>query len=148
MVLDYLHELGDYQLIVVGEEDSTQSITFSKNPKHKTVKIKYTDRIVDFYYICDTFFFPTMYEPFGLVILEAAAMGMQIITRRNSVGASELLEGLPEVYFIDDGEQMIPNIEYLDRRDKEKIRQERLERFKNYTWVKSSEQLLNFLKKT
>ena len=146
-MLNYLENLPAYQLIVVGEKDATGSIHFSENPNHKTVKIKYTDRITDFYNICDAFFFPTMYEPFGLVILEAAAMGLQIITRLHEVGASELLKGLTEVYFIDDnkGDHKIPDIQYLSRQDKEKIRQERLERFKNYTWAKSSEQLLKFL---
>ena len=37
---------------------------------------------------------PTLYEPFGLVLIEAAAMGMNIVTTRNCVGASELLENL------------------------------------------------------
>ena len=147
-VLSCLSNLPEYQLIVVGEKDATGSILFSENPKHKTVKVKYTNRITDFYNISDSFFFPTMYEPFGLVILEAAAMGLQIITRLQEVGASELLKGLAEVYFIDDhkGDNKIPAIQYLSREDKEKIRQERLQRFKNYTWVKSSEQLLKFLK--
>jgi len=147
-VLDYLGNLPEYQLIVVGEKDATGSIVFSENPNHKTVKVKYTNRITDFYNISDSFFFPTMYEPFGLVILEAAAMGLQIITRLQEVGASELLKGLTDVYFIDDnnGNHKIPDIQYLSRQDKEKIRQARLERFKNYTWVKSSEQLLKFLK--
>ncbi|OFZ48716.1 MAG: hypothetical protein A2381_05195 [Bdellovibrionales bacterium RIFOXYB1_FULL_37_110] len=145
-VLEYLGHLEEYQLIVVGEKDSTGSIIFSENPKHITVRIKYTNRIADFYAISDSFFFPTMYEPFGLVILEAAAMGLQIITRRQEVGASELLVGLPEVYFIDDKDSRMPTIRYLNRQDKEKIRCERLARFQSYTWLKSSEQLLKFLK--
>jgi UDP-glucose:(heptosyl)LPS alpha-1,3-glucosyltransferase len=44
-----------------------------------------------YYAAADLFVFPTLYEPFGNVHLEALASGLPVITTRNS-GASEIIE--------------------------------------------------------
>lgn len=53
--------------------------------------IQHSKNIRDYYWASDVFFFPTVYEPFGLVILEAMASGLPCVVSP-SAGGSELIE--------------------------------------------------------
>jgi UDP-glucose:(heptosyl)LPS alpha-1,3-glucosyltransferase len=44
----------------------------------------------DFFYAADLFIFPTLFDPFGTVVVEAMAAGLPVITSRR-VGAAELI---------------------------------------------------------
>ncbi len=52
--------------------------------------IQHSKNIRDYYWLSDMFFFPTFYEPFGLVVLEAMACGLPCLVS-SSAGASELI---------------------------------------------------------
>lgn len=83
---------GNVKLLVVGED----------NPelyKELALKLGFLDNIIfagfvpdisEYYAASDIFVFPTRYEPFGLVITEAMASGVAVITSRNA-GAAELM---------------------------------------------------------
>jgi len=71
----------------------------NKSEKELVEKLGLIDRIhwvpltreVERYFACaDCFVFPTLYEPYGMVISEAMASGIPVITSRNA-GASELI---------------------------------------------------------
>ena len=51
--------------------------------------------------ISDAFVFPTVYEPFGLVITEAMACGLPVVTSR-CAGAAELIEDGKEGLLLSD----------------------------------------------
>jgi UDP-glucose:(heptosyl)LPS alpha-1,3-glucosyltransferase len=53
--------------------------------------IPFTDEIAKFYAAADTFLFPTTYDAFGMVVLEAMAMGNPVIVSRRA-GVAELIE--------------------------------------------------------
>ncbi len=53
--------------------------------------IQHCKNVRDYYWASDLFFFPTVYEPFGLVILEAMASGLPCVVSA-SAGGSELIE--------------------------------------------------------
>ncbi|MDH4029039.1 MAG: glycosyltransferase family 4 protein, partial [Nitrospirota bacterium] len=59
--------------------------------KQKTIFCGPQRDIRKYYAAADIFVFPTMYEPFGNVHLEALASGLPVITTRNS-GASEIIK--------------------------------------------------------
>jgi glycosyltransferase involved in cell wall biosynthesis len=88
----------DCNLIVVGQSESGS--TFKLPQKENIFHVPFTKEIPLFYDLCDIFVFPTHFEPFGLVLLEATISGMEIITTFESVGASELLVDLPHISLV------------------------------------------------
>ena len=56
---------------------------------------------VPYYAAADALVLPSFYDPFGLVVLEAAACGLPVVTSRAS-GASELLSEGRDGYVLDD----------------------------------------------
>ena len=71
-----------------------------KGPKEKFGSLIKNQRIIfcgpqkeieQYYAAADAFVFPTLYEPFGNVHLEALASGLPVITTKNS-GAAEIIE--------------------------------------------------------
>ncbi len=82
----------DIKLCVVGDDNSIPYIRLAeKNDVLDRVKfIGPKNNISDFYNMADTFVFPSQYEPFGLVVFEAMASNIPVITNE-VVGASELI---------------------------------------------------------
>ena len=94
-VLDIVQSRQDIELIVIGKSSTGIDLSNYKNITH----IIKTDHINSFLSVSDVFIFPTIYEPFGLVLIEAAVMGLHIYTNKTNVGASEILEGLDHISF-------------------------------------------------
>ena len=67
-----------------------------------------------FYAAADIFVFPTLYEPFGNVCLEAMASGLPVITSRIN-GASEIMEGMDDLLLNDptDVKTLATKIDFL-----------------------------------
>jgi UDP-glucose:(heptosyl)LPS alpha-1,3-glucosyltransferase len=57
--------------------------------------------IEKFYAAADIFLFPTLYEPFGTVCLEAMASGLPVVTSRRA-GASEIMQNGTDAFAVDD----------------------------------------------
>lgn len=80
-------------LVVVGRDDNKPFLKLI-NDMNMTEKIFFVEetRCVERYYSAsDLFVFPTFYEPFGLVIVEAMANGLPVIVTK-SAGAAELIK--------------------------------------------------------
>jgi glycosyltransferase involved in cell wall biosynthesis len=60
-----------------------------------------TPDVEQYYAAADLFLFPTLYEPFGMVILEAMACGLPVITSR-AAGAGELISHLEDGWLLED----------------------------------------------
>lgn len=77
--------------------------------------------IEQFYAAADIFVFPTMYEPFGNVHLEALASGLPVITTKNS-GAAEIIADGEQGFVIDRPEDVASLSEkvkyFLQHRDR------------------------------
>ncbi len=145
-VIDELEKLKEeYQFIIIGKPEQQ---TYIKIPSgKKIVCIEFTRDVDCFYSIADIFIFPTLYEPFGLVILEAAMMGMQLIVTQKYVGASEILENIEDITLYKDIDSFtIPKIMKLSEEKRLENISVRKERLSTFTWENTSELIFNFIK--
>lgn len=138
----------DCVLLLVGKafED------YELNKKEQELKIE--DKVIhtgivtekelcDLYNLADLFVFPSLYEGFGLPIIEAMKCGTKVVSSNSS--------SLPEVggdkipYFNPENiEEMSEVIEKeLEREDTEEEKQERINWAKKFNWEKTSEEVKN-----
>lgn len=98
-VLEQWGNRRDAHLIIIGQSEAGNSL---ENRDYENVTfIKHTKNINLFYEISDYFLFPTIYEPFGMVLIEATIKGLKIISTRKNVGASEVISGLDEIHLFE-----------------------------------------------
>lgn len=141
--LHYLKDIKDSQIIVIGKPESGVKYKFSSQPN--VISIPFTKELKKFYELSDVFIFPTVYEPFGLVISEAASMGNLTLVPRNNVGASEILEGLESVLFLDETQIDFRDIKPLSLDEKRRNAQSVRQRLSQYSWKKAASQFVKLL---
>lgn len=80
------------KLLVVGKSDPKpfQNLANKLGVSDNLIFTGFVPEIKDYYAASDIYVFPTAYEPFGLVITEAMACGLPVITSK-SAGAAELI---------------------------------------------------------
>lgn len=83
----------DARLLVVGKGRNAYAAGLARRHglSSRVVFAGAAEEIADFYRASDLFVFPTRYEPFGLVITEAMASGLPVVTTEVA-GAAELIQ--------------------------------------------------------
>jgi UDP-glucose:(heptosyl)LPS alpha-1,3-glucosyltransferase len=104
-----------------------------------------------YYAAADIFVFPTIYEPFGNVHLEALASGLPVITTKNS-GASEILQDGLQGFVIEypeDIRKLAEKIQFLyyNRNKLEKMKKDARLFSEQFSLKKHIEEMLAFYKK-
>ncbi|MBI4712954.1 MAG: glycosyltransferase family 4 protein [Planctomycetes bacterium] len=91
------------KLLVVGNGNIAKYTGFARRlgVAEQVVFAGPQDRIEQYYAASDIFLFPTLYEPFGTVCLEAMASGLPVVTSR-SCGASEIMTDSLDSFVVDD----------------------------------------------
>lgn len=146
-----LKEMGQktdrhFQLIAVGRSEKGHTLNVPSNVLFK--EVAFTKELPLFYSLADVFVFPTEYEPYGLVIVEAAVMGLTVLVTREEVGASEVLENLQGVHLFSRYAPIpLGEIRKITNEERLKWRQERLQHLKKTDWTEASLKLLQLLKK-
>ncbi len=135
-----------YQMIIVGQPESVaDKIDFPENLAY--AQIFYTQNLPEVYSLADAFIFPTLYEPFGLVITEAAAMGLKVVVTKEMVGASEILGDLDEIVMVDGKSSLKLNeIDILTADKRQLLRTQRVKRFQEFSWSKAADLFQKSLK--
>lgn len=141
--LSRLSEVDHSQIIVIGKPEKGTDFVFPPNPK--VIYIPYTKEISKFYELSDCFIFPSIYEPFGLVVTEAAAMGNIVLVPRKNVGASEILEGLSSVYFLESYNRDLSLIKPLTIEDKKQNSIEVAKRLSSHSWTDAAKKFEQFI---
>jgi len=100
-----------------------------------------------FYSAGDIFVFPTMYEPFGLVIIEAMASGLPVIVSKLA-GAAELISNGKEGFLLDNPKDINQLAFFLDKLVNDNqlrinMGQNARKKAESFSWDKISHQILD-----
>jgi len=137
-----------FRAFIVGKEkrmEYYQALADELGLREKVVFTDARDDVEDFYAVSDIFLFPTRYEPFSNVVLEAMAYGNAVITTKQN-GASEIL---PEdlVMASPSDETIVAVLQKLfeDEEYLAKVQQENLEIVKNFNIEKNVKETLRII---
>lgn len=136
-------------LLVSGKDDPTP---YQKLARKLGVndKIRYniglTPEIYKYFAASDIFVFPTLYEPFGLVILEAMASGLPVIVSEIA-GAAELIENWKDGVKLQNPKnymEMVDKLNALIEDDdlRKKLGKNARKKAEKYSWEVTAKQML------
>lgn len=142
-----LKNINEYELLLVGKAFESYNVLEEREEELKIRdKVIHTGivsekELIDLYNLIDLFVFPSLYEGFGLPVIEALKCG----TKVSCSNASSLPEvGGEMVSYFDpkDIEDMTGVIERnLNKTDTEEDKQKRIEWAKKFDWKKTSEEV-------
>jgi len=86
----------DVKLVIAGSGDRKfyGQLAELKQVRERIIFISHSSNLWEYYAASDVFVFPTIYEPFGLVIVEAMASGLPVITSRVAGAADVIIDGV------------------------------------------------------
>ncbi len=84
------------KLIIIGggDEKFHGQLAELKQVRERIIFISHSSVLWEYYAASDVFVFPTIYEPFGLVIVEAMASGLPVITSKIAGAADIIIDGV------------------------------------------------------
>lgn len=132
-----LEEIQGAQFIIIGKSESGEN-KIPQSDRITIFHIPFTKKLNSYYNLADYFIFPTLYEPFGLVVLEAAMTGLRLIIPKKNLGASELLLKDEFTSFIDDQKFSLPNMKILSKEERRSIIERRKKDLSQYSWDQSA----------
>jgi UDP-glucose:(heptosyl)LPS alpha-1,3-glucosyltransferase len=120
-IIDALAHLPSVvKLLVVGGDDQTafRARATELGVASRVTFAGHSPAVEDYFQAGDVFVFPTIYEPFGLVLLEAAASGLPIVTTNLGVAEEFIREGVNGMIIERDGDSIARAVRPLvDDRD-------------------------------
>ena len=86
----------DVKLLIIGSGDEKlySQLAELKQVRERIIFVSHSSVLWEYYAASDVFVFPTIYEPFGLVIVEAMASGLPVITSRVAGAADVIIDGV------------------------------------------------------
>lgn len=150
VIMEAMARLGrsDLVLVVVGRAETGPFVKLAADLGLQDQVRFYgpSGKITDYYRAADSFVFPTLYEAFSLVIAEAMAMGLAIITTAGVGAADELFsDGINGLLLQNpnDADEVKTKIEMLFNRDFRRTLGAAAHRTSlNYSWEKMADNYL------
>jgi glycosyltransferase involved in cell wall biosynthesis len=138
--IDHLH----YVAVGAGDTRPLKKLAEQHKISDRVHFVQHSKNIRDYYWASDLFFFPTVYEPFGLVILEAMACGLACAVSP-SAGASELIENKINGVLLEnilDPESMAHQLSEMIKNPLalKNLSTQAVATAQNHTWVKVAEE--------
>ena len=86
----------DVRLLIIGSGDGEfyGHLAELKQVRERIIFVSHSSNPSEYYAASDVFVFPTIYEPFGLVIAEAMASALPVITSRVAGAADVIVDGV------------------------------------------------------
>jgi UDP-glucose:(heptosyl)LPS alpha-1,3-glucosyltransferase len=140
------------KLFVVGKDLGKDRIENYKKEaekmscEEKLIYCGFTSEVYKYFAAADIFVLPTLYEPFGLVVLEAMASGLPVIVSKVA-GAAELIEDGKDGLLLEnpkDPEEIAKKINYLLEDDslRKRIGRNARKKAEKYPWSRTAEEML------
>ncbi len=124
-----------------------------KNRESKIIYAGFSKEIHKYFAAGDIFVFPTLYEPFGLVILEAMSSGLAVITSSPSYcGAAEIIENNREGLLLENprnAKEIAEKINLLLENPylRKKLARNARKKAEKFTWKRTAKEFLNVFEK-
>ncbi|MFN3966284.1 MAG: glycosyltransferase family 4 protein [Endomicrobiia bacterium] len=142
----------DIKLLVVGRDKVWPYINLAKkiNVIDKIIFVGAQNEINKFYSASDIFVFPTIYEPFGLVVIEAMASGLPVIVSKIA-GSAEIITDSKDGMLIGDPknvEEISEKLYFLikNKELREEIGKNARITAENFSWDKITDRIINVYK--
>ena len=137
---------GDVKLLVVGKDDPEpyRKLASKLGVIDKVIFMGFVQDISECYAASDIFVFPTLYEAFSLVTLEAVASGLPILATKVN-GTEELIVNGYNGFFIErDGNDIAEKVNILVDDDglRKKMSKNARKTARNYSWEKVARKTL------
>lgn len=144
IALEALSQIKDCQFIIIGKPEQFSKLVIPSSIN--SFLIDFTKEVHLFYELADLFIFPTRYEPFGLVIIEAYVMGLDLVIPSVNVGASEIIPQSDGVHFINQNDhiKLQPPVK-ISKELKNARRIQRLKNIEKYSWANASQTFYSIL---
>jgi UDP-glucose:(heptosyl)LPS alpha-1,3-glucosyltransferase len=148
-------KIKNYKLLIVGGDDPNKQphvdIIHKLGLDDKVIWIGITPEINKYFAASDIFVLPTIYDPFGIVIVEAMASGLPVVTSKLA-GAAELINHGEDGLHIKnptDSDEIAENLNYLIQSDntRKEMGKEARKKAENYTWERTAKQMLEVFEK-
>ena len=136
------------KLFVIGKDNRTpyQKEARSLRIYDQVIFVGSTGTLNHYYAASDIFVFPTQYEPFGLVIIEAMAAGLPVIISKIA-GAAEIIEDRKDGILIKDVfdvNEIAEHLNYLiDAKSRDTMEKLAREKAEKYSWDKVCKEIVN-----
>lgn len=106
-VISALARLPEGKLLIVGrgEEEAFRAQARELGVEDRLVFVGFQKDVRPYFAAADMFVFPTRYEPFGMVVTEAMAAGLPVVTTRQA-GAAEVITPGVDGVVLDDPEDV------------------------------------------